>query len=188
MFNLTSGLVDDQVYIDNIKQGDSASYAFLVDRYKHMAYTIALRIMRNAEDAEDAAQEGFVKAYQQIHRFEGKSKFSTWLYTIMYRVAISKLEQQRVATVPIHEETIATYLPHYQTPQLDYLQVAEQQKYIKEAIERLPATEGLLITLYYLDEKSIREIEEITGLSESNIKVKLFRARKVLEEQLRFLL
>ncbi|WP_080058891.1 RNA polymerase sigma factor [Spirosoma aerolatum] len=179
---------DDQVYIDKVKQGDSASFAFLVDRYKHMAYTIALRIMRNAEDAEDAAQEGFVKAYQQLHRFEGKSKFSTWLYTIVYRVAVSKLEQQRVATVPIQEELTETYSNSYQTNQLESLQVSDQQKYIKDAIERLPATEGLLITLYYLDEKSIREIEEITGLSESNIKVKLFRARKVLEEQLRFLL
>ncbi|AUD07339.1 RNA polymerase sigma factor [Spirosoma pollinicola] len=179
---------EDQVYIDKIKQGDSASYAFLVDRYKHMAYTIALRIMRNAEDAEDAAQEGFVKAYQQLHRFEGKSKFSTWLYTIVYRVAITKLEQQRVATVPIHEEITETHLHHYQTPQLEQLQVSEQQNYIKAAIGRLPATEGLVITLYYLDEKSIREIEAITGLSESNIKVKLFRARRVLEEQLRFLL
>ena len=72
--------------------------------------------------------------------------------------------------------------------ELEHLQVSEQQAYIKEAIGRLPTTEGLLITLYYLDEKSIREIEEITGLSESNIKVKLFRARKVLEDQLRFLL
>ena len=191
MFNLTSRLVkqtEDQVYIDKIKQGDSASYAFLVDRYKHMAYTIALRIMRNAEDAEDAAQEGFVKAYQQLHRFEGKSKFSTWLYTIVYRVAITKLEQQRVATVSIHEEITDTHLHHYQTPQLEHLQVSEQQNYIKAAIGRLPATEGLVITLYYLDEKSIREIEAITGLSESNIKVKLFRARRVLEEQLRFLL
>ena len=191
MFKLISKLVkqtEDQVYIDNIKQGDSASYAFLVDRYKHMAYTIALRIMRNAEDAEDAAQEGFVKAYQQIHRFEGKSKFSTWLYTIVYRVAITRLEQQRVATVSIHEEITETHLHQYQAPQLENVQVSEQQKYIKEAIGRLPTTEGLLITLYYLDEMSIREIEAITGLSESNIKVKLFRARKVLEEQLRFLL
>lgn len=179
---------EDQVYIDKVKRGDSASYAFLVDRYKHMAYTIALRVMRNAEDAEDVAQEGFVKAYQQLHRFEGKSKFSTWLYTIVYRIAVTKLEQQRVATVPIYEEMAETYPHQHQTTQLEHLQVSDQQKYIKEAIGRLPATEGLLITLYYLDEKSIREIEEITGLSESNIKVKLFRARKVLEEQLRFLL
>ncbi len=190
-FNLTSKLVkqpEDQVYIDKIIHGDSASYASLVDRYKHMVYTIALRIMRNAEDAEDAAQESFVKAYQQIHRFEGKSKFSTWLYTIAYRVAVTKLEQQRVTTLPINQEIAETYAFQHQTPQLEHLQESEQRKYINDAIGRLPATEGLLITLYYLDEKSIREIEEITGLSESNIKVKLFRSRKVLEEQLRFLL
>ncbi|ADB39662.1 RNA polymerase sigma factor [Spirosoma linguale] len=179
---------EDQVYIDKVRNGDSASYAFLVDRYKHMAYTIALRVMGNAEDAEDAAQDGFVKAYQQIHQFEGKSKFSTWLYTIVYRVAITRLEQQRVTTVPIHEEMTDAYTLQDYTSQLEHLQVSQQQNYIKEAIGRLPTTEGLLITLYYLDEKSIREIEVITGLSASNIKVKLFRARKVLEDQLRFLL
>ena len=80
---------EDQVYIDKIKEGDSASYGFLVNRYKDMAFTIALRIMRNAEDAEEVAQDGFVKAYQQLHRFEGKSKFSTWLFTIIYRTAIT---------------------------------------------------------------------------------------------------
>ncbi|WP_461105056.1 RNA polymerase sigma factor [Spirosoma koreense] len=179
---------EDQVYIDKVRNGDLASYAFLVDRYQHMAYTIALRIMRNAEDAEDVAQEGFVKAYQQLHRFEGKSKFSTWLYTIIYRIALTKVEQQRIATVPIDEKTAEAYPPHEQSYQLDQLQLSEQQAYIKEAIGRLPTTEALLITLYYLDEKTVREIETITGLSESNIKVKLFRARKVLEEQLRFLL
>jgi RNA polymerase sigma factor (sigma-70 family) len=191
MANLINRLVkqpEDQVYIDKVKHGDSASYAFLVDRYKHMAYTIALRILRNAEDAEDAAQEGFVKAYQQLHRFEGKSKFSTWLYTIVYRVAITKVEQQRMTTVSIHEENAETFMDHGQRSQLEHLQVTEQQNYIKDAISRLSGIDGLLITLYYLDEKSIREIEEITSLSESNIKVKLFRARKVLEEQLRFLL
>ncbi len=179
---------EDQVYIDKVKNGDSASYAFLVDRYQNMAYTIALRVMRNVEDAEDAAQESFVKAYQQIHNFEGKSKFSTWLYTIVYRIALTKLEQQRVITLPINEEISDTYTHHSLTSQLENLQASEQQTYIKDAIGRLPATEGLLITLFYLNENSVKEIEEITGLSEANIKVKLFRARKVLEAQLRFLL
>ncbi|WP_338877260.1 sigma-70 family RNA polymerase sigma factor [Spirosoma sp. SC4-14] len=81
-----------------------------------------------------------------------------------------------------------TNIPHHQTSHLEHLQASEQQNYIKEAINRHPPRERLMITLYYLDEKSIWEIEEITGLSESNIKIKLFRARKVLEEQLRFLL
>ena len=184
----TVAQTEDQVYIDKIKKGDPASYAFLVDKYQNMAYTISLKIMRNAEDAEDAAQESFVKAYQQIHKFEGKSKFSTWLYTIVYRTSITRLQQQRIQTFSINEEINESYSDDLSTPQIITLQAAEQQKYIREAINKLPVTEGLLITLFYLNENTVREIEEITGLSESNIKVKLFRARKILQEQLRFLL
>jgi len=176
---------EEQVYIDKVKNGNSAAYAYLVDKYQNMAYTIALRIMRHAEDAEDAAQEGFVRAYQQLHTFKGKSKFSTWLYTIIYRTCLSKLEKQRIPTFSIEEgidDSDDTVSP------LDVIETTEKQTYIREAIGRLPPIDGVLVTLYYLNENSIREIEEITGLSESNIKVKLFRARKILEQQLRFLL
>lgn len=179
---------EDQVYINKVKNGDPASYAYLVDRYKNMAYTIALRILRNPEDAEDAAQESFIKAYQQIHQFESKSKFSTWLYTIVYRVSVSKLKEKRIFAVEISDAIREEYTSDFAIPQLENINLAEQQKYIKEAIARLPETEGLLITLFYMNDNSVKEIEAITGLSESNIKVKLFRARKILEDQLRFLM
>lgn len=179
---------EDQVYINKVKNGDPASFAYLVDRYKNMAYTIALRILRNVEDAEDAAQESFVKAYQQLHQFESKSKFSTWLYTIVYRVSVSKLKEKRILAVEMSDTIIEEYTSDFAVPQLENINLAEQQKYIKEAIARLPETEGLLITLFYMNDSSVKEIEAIIGLSESNIKVKLFRARKILEEQLRFLM
>jgi RNA polymerase sigma factor (sigma-70 family) len=179
---------EDQVYIDSVKNGDLASYKFLVERYKNMAYTIALKIVLNAEDAEDAAQESFVKAYQQIHRFEGKSKFSTWLYTIVYRTSITKLRQQRIEATFLSDEIDDGYHETFADSPAAKLDATEQQKFIKEAINKLPQIEGLLITLFYLNENSIKEIIDITGLTESNIKVKLFRARKILEEQLRFLL
>ncbi len=179
---------DDQLYIDKIKKGDPASYAFLVNRYKDMVYTIALKILHNAEDAEDSAQESFVKAYRQLHKFESKSKFSTWLYTIVYRTSISKLQQNKLSFFSINEDISENYVYDFSTPQIETLLATEQSKYIKSAIGKLPQMEGLLITLFYMNENSIREIEEITGLTESNIKVKLFRARKILERELRFLL
>lgn len=178
---------EDQIYIDKIINGDSASYAFLVNRYKDMAFTIALRIMRNAEDAEDVAQEGFLKAYQQLHRFEGKSKFSTWLYTIIYRTAVTKLQKRGVPAFSVDEE-LSGYFVSDETPHIEVMHAQEQAKFIKKAISKLPEMDGLLITLFYMNENTIREIEEITGLSASNIKVKLFRARKILEAELRFLL
>ncbi|MCF0056232.1 RNA polymerase sigma factor [Dyadobacter sp. CY356] len=179
---------DDQFYIEKIKKGDPASYAFLVNKYKDMAYTIALKVLRNAEDAEDSAQESFVKAYQQLHKFENKSKFSTWLYTIVYRTSITKLQKNKIPFFPIDEDISENYAYDFSTSQTDEILETEQSTYIKSAIGKLPQMEGLLITLFYMNENSIREIEEITGLTESNIKVKLFRARKILEQELRFLL
>lgn len=179
---------EDHVYIERVKRGDSFSYSFLVNKYKHMAYTIALKIMRNEEDAQDAAQEGFIRAYQQIHTFQGKSKFSTWLYTIIYRVSISKWKENRLPTFSLDQETNDNYNTDRSSPQLEQLHVEQQKLYIKRAIERLPATEGLLVTLFYIDDNSVKEIQEITGFSLANIKVKLFRARKKLERELQFLL
>lgn len=179
---------EEVAYIIRVKDGDLAPYTHIVDTYKHMAYTIALRILGNTEDAQDAAQESFIKAYQQIHQFEGKSKFSTWLYTIVYRTAISKLKENRIETISISNSINESYSQDHKTPQLEQLQVEDEQRYIKQAIQRLPKTEALLITLFYINENTVREIHVITGLSVTNIKIKLFRARKKLERELQFLI
>jgi len=178
----------DQIHIENVKKGDLASFAFLVDKYKNMAYTIAVKILGNVEDAEDAAQESFVKAYLQINAFQGNAKFSTWLYTIVYRTSISKLHKQQLQFVSLDDALTDNYSYEYATPQLDHLHAAEREKFVKAAIGKLPKVESLLITLYYMNENSIEEIEEITGLTAANIKVKLFRARKILGKELQFLL
>ncbi|GAB3175437.1 RNA polymerase sigma factor [Telluribacter humicola] len=179
---------EDQVYIDKVLQGDLAAFAFLVERYKAMAYTLALKIMRNSEEAEDVAQESFVKAYQQLHQFAGKAKFSTWLYTIVYRTSVSKRQKQGVLILALDDDLSENYTDDTSSPPLEYLQDEERQKYVRQAIQKLPEMEGVVITLFYMNENTIREIEEITGLTAANIKVKLFRARKILEKELRFLL
>jgi RNA polymerase sigma factor (sigma-70 family) len=181
-------LSEEQNYIERIKNGDSASYGFLVDSYKHMAYTIALKILNNTEDAQDVAQESFIKAFQQLHQFQGKAKFSTWLYTIVYRTAISKLKESRIKTLSINTTISENYRENDASPQEEQFHSKDEQRYVKQAIQKLPKTEALLVTLYYLNENSVKEIREITGLSLPNIKINLFRARKRLERELKFLL
>lgn len=178
---------EEEACITRIKNGDPSPYAFIVDKYKYMAYTLALKVLGNAEDAQDAAQESFIKAYQQIKQFEGRAKFSTWLYTIVYRTAISKLKENRVKTISMSRAISDSYTQDYSIPQFEKLQVEDEQRYVKEAIQKLPTTEALLITLYYINENTISEICEITGLSYPNVKVKLFRARRILERELQFL-
>ncbi|GAB3276631.1 RNA polymerase sigma factor [Larkinella harenae] len=177
--------LEDQVYIDRVKSGDLTAYAFLVDKYKNMAYTIALRILTDPYEAEDLAQESFVKAYLQISSFQNKSKFSTWLYTIVYRSAVSKLKISHRKFLALDEQFLENETATLPT---DPLITSEREQYVKEAIKKLPKLESLVITLFYFEENSVEEIEAITGLSKSNIKVKLFRARKTLEKELHFLL
>ena len=175
-------------YIRRVRNGEHAAYAFLVDRYKAMVYSIAWKVLGNQEDAQDVAQEGFIKAYQQLYQFEGKSKFSTWLYTIVYRTALAKAKEVKVRTFSITEQFKETFTNDYSSPQLTLMQTDDEQRSVNLAINNLPKTEALLVILYYIDENSIGEIRQITGLSMANIKIKLFRARKKLEKELRFLL
>lgn len=179
---------EDQFYINKIKEGNTDLYAVLVDRYKNMAYTIAMKVLGNKDDSQDVAQESFIKAFQQLHTFKGNSKFSTWLYTIVYRTAISKWKGNRLETQSI-DDSIHERFTHEQTFQpYNQLQIKDEQEFVNQAIQRLPRTEALLVTLFYINESSIKEIREITGLSLPNIKIKLFRARKKLERDLKFLM
>ena len=171
---------NDQIYIDKVKAGDVASFSHLVERYKDMAYTVALKIVRNSEDAEEVAQDSFIKAFQQLNTFQGKSKFSTWLYTIVYRTAISKTRKKKLEVTDIDAYVINSYSTESSSSQIDALTHEEQQKYIAKAIDQLPELDALLVTLFYMNDNTLDEIKDITGYSKTNVKVRLFRARKKL--------
>lgn len=174
------GNTDEQKIIEQVKQGDMLSFRLLVDKYKTMAYNIAIQVVRNNEDAEEVAQDAFLKAYQSIAGFKGESKFSTWFYRIVYNLAISKTRKKRLETsniddIQVTDEAITDTYGAYAS-----LEQAEKTKQLKLAIEQLKEEESLIITLFYLNENSVDEISEITNFSISNVKVKLFRARKKL--------
>jgi RNA polymerase sigma factor (sigma-70 family) len=178
----------DKIYIDKVLQGDTNAFAYLINKYKDMVYTIAIKIVKSHEDAEEVGQDSFLKAYEKLDSFKGNSKFSTWLYTIVYRNSISKIRKKKVATADIDDYVMDNYSEGSEFPQLEAIKNGEQQKYVRQAIDRLPEKDALLITLFYMNESSIEEIEQITNLTQSNIKVKLFRARKKLNTELSFLL
>ena len=178
----------DQLYIDKVLQGDTNAFAYLINKYKDMAYTVAIKIVKSHEDAEEVAQDSFLKAYEKLDSFKGNSKFSTWLYTIVYRNSITKIRKKKVATSDIDDYVMDNYSEGSEFPQIEAIKNGEQQKYVREAIDRLPEKDALLITLFYMNESSVEEIEQITNLTQSNIKVKLFRARKKLNTELSFLL
>ncbi|MBL4703837.1 MAG: sigma-70 family RNA polymerase sigma factor [Flavobacteriales bacterium] len=179
--------MEDNIYINQVLDGNTDQFAVLVERYKDFAYTIALRITKNVEDAEEVAQDAFLKAFQQLENFHGSAKFSTWLYTIVFRTAISKTRKKGLETYDVEEHVVENAYYSNETP-LDELSKVDQRNYVRAAIDRLSEMDGLIISLYYIEESTISEIEEITGWSESNVKVKLHRARKRLHKELEVLL
>mgnify|MGYP003572878724 FL=1 len=178
----------DQFYIERVLQGDSNAFAFLINRYKDMVFTLALKIVKSREDAEEVAQDSFLKAYQKLDGFKGQSKFSTWLYTIVYRSALTKVRKKKLETTDIDSYVLDNHKDGQDFPQLEAMKNGEQQKYVRQAIDNLGETDSLLITLFYLHDNSIEEIQEITDMSQSNVKVRLFRARKRLYKELSLLL
>ncbi|MDX1941094.1 MAG: sigma-70 family RNA polymerase sigma factor [Saprospiraceae bacterium] len=175
---------DDIQMIEAVLQGNQTAFQRLVEQYQHFVFTIALRILKSREEAEEAAQDVFIKVYKTLGNFEKKSKFSTWLYTVAYRTAIDTARKKQLLTDSIDDDQAFLQLEDSKNTPLQDVQQYDLQRQLQEAIQKLKPEDAALITLYYLNEKSVKEITEITGLTETNVKTKLHRTREVLREHL----
>ena len=179
---------EDSFYIKKVLQGNLSSYAILVEKHKAMAFTLALRIAKNQEDAEEIAQDAFLKAYNSLSSFKQDAKFSTWLYKIIYNTAISRFRKKQIESYSMEESTVSDSFHEEMDDGLDVLHHQERKKIISMAIGRLKEDEGAVMTLFYLSENNIKEIEEITNFTASNIKILLHRGRKKLLLELKKIL
>jgi len=180
---------EDKHYIDRVLRGESEAYAFLVKKYKTMAYTLAMKLVKNREDAEEIAQDAFVKAYQSLGQFRGTSRFSTWLYRIVYNTSISKLRRSGAELVSLEDSSIEESESSDDMDAYYRLNDQDRKKFLDLALEKLDPDENFLVTLYYYDDKDLDEISGITGMTRNNAKVKIFRARQkmlgILKEYLK---
>jgi RNA polymerase sigma factor (sigma-70 family) len=173
-------LTTDQQLIEQTLKGDTSSFGKLVERYQDFVFTIAFRIMKVREEAEEVAQDSFIKAYESLNSFRGESKFSSWLYSIAYRKALDALRKNKKYKASEIIDDITEGEVSGIEDALHYLEDEERKKAIQDCILKLSEDEATIITLYYFQDQSVREISTITGLSEDNIKVKLYRSRKKL--------
>jgi RNA polymerase sigma factor (sigma-70 family) len=169
---------EDKHYIARVLDGESGAYAFLVKKYKSMAFALALKLVRNREDAEEIAQDAFIKAYQSLGQFRGSSRFSTWLYRIVYNTSISRLRKSGAEVVSLEDSAIGEKESSDMMDAYYSIKEQERKKFLDLALEKLEPDENFLITLYYYDEKDLEEISGITGMTRNNVKVKIFRARQ----------
>ena len=179
----------DSLYIAKVLEGDHDAFAFLVDKYKSMVFSLALGIVKNREEAEEVAQDTFIKAFQSLSSFQGRAKFSSWLYRIVYNTGISHLRKFEKGQISLDETNIPETLYTESRKNHDTLSQAERKKYLEYALDKLDEDERFFIILYYYEERELDEIAEIAGLTKTNTKVRFFRARKkmlvVLERYLK---
>jgi len=169
---------DDSYYIEKVLDGQSNYYSHIVEKYQDIVFSIAMKVLKNREDAEEMAQESFVKAYNSLHTFKGTAKFSTWLYRITYNSCISKTRKKKPYFVSTNDFDVKD--EDANNFNIDGLPAENRAEIVKSALDKLPEDEYTLILLYYFENQSIEEISSVTKLSESNAKVKLHRARKKL--------
>jgi RNA polymerase sigma-70 factor (ECF subfamily) len=169
-------VTNEKELIKSVQSGNVRAFSELVDSHKNMVYSLVLKMVKSSEDAEEVAQDSFVKAFKAIKQFKGESKFSTWLYKIAYFTAINHLRKNKMLTSEVDMSTFQSDDKNA----VDDLNETDQKECIQKAMTYLKPIEQTIITMFYLDEFSTKEIVEITGLTNSNIKVSLLRIRKKL--------
>ena len=173
-------MTTDQDYINKVLAGDTQAYTFLVNRYKDMVFTLALKMLRDREEAEEVAQDVFVKVYEKLSKFKGEAKFSTWLYKVVYNTCLDRIKKIRRGVLVVAMEDITERQIKTVDNALDEMEQKERDDAIQECMSLLTPDESALLTLFYFEELSFKEISKITGISTNNLKVKLFRSRKKL--------
>ncbi len=166
--------------VQEVLLGNPSAFAHFVESYQDMAITIAFRICGNMQDAEDVVQDSFVKAYKNLRSFRSDSKFSTWLYRIVYNTAVTFTKSQMWLTT--REVTLEDVIQVGTNSLEKEIEDKEKEEIIADIMQKMPKGDALLLTLYYMEDNSVKEIAKITGLNESNVKIKLFRARKLFGE------
>ncbi len=174
----------EEIIIGKIKTGDFSACRYIVDKYKSFVFNIALRIVRNREDAEEVAQDSFIKAFKAIDSFKYQSKFSTWLYRITFNHAISRTRQKKFFQEEINEEITELKYLSVCADGLENLNRLDRRNILRKVMENLSTEENLLISLYYYEENSMAEVAQIVGLDENLVKVKIHRTRKKLHDLL----
>jgi RNA polymerase sigma factor (sigma-70 family) len=172
----------DIFYIEQILAGNINAFSFIVDRHKDKAYNLAFRICGNHEEAEEIAQDSFLKAYKSLSGFRMKSSFATWLYRIVYNTAISQVRTKKKGVLSLEDFPVdATDFIGSNTSE-EEAEKEYRSSLLGFALQKISEEERGLISLYYYEEMTTDEISDVTGVTKSNIKVKLFRARQKMLE------
>ncbi len=171
---------NDQKYINQIIDGDTKAFAILVNQYKNMVFSLALKMLKNKEEAEEVAQDSFIKVFKSITSFKGDSKFSTWLYKITYNTCLDSIKKNKNnnQTYSIDELTLNQIKDTENA--LDKLEKEENNLLIKKCLKQLRPEDQVILSLYYFEELSLQEISKVIHKNYNQVRTNLHRSRKKL--------
>ena len=174
---------EEYVLIDRIIAGEEELYASLVDKYKSYTYTIALKVVENRGEAEEVAQDGFIKAFHYLKKFNREAKFSTWLYRIVFNTAISYKRKRKQQF-----QSIENSILEYSERADDEMEKEDKRIFIAQAMSSLSEADRVAVQLYYMKEYSLEETAEILDQNINTLKVRVHRARQRLADELKKIL
>jgi RNA polymerase sigma factor (sigma-70 family) len=181
---MSTGQNDSEI-ISRVLQGDHQAYAGLVSRYQNYVFTLVLRMVKTREDAEEVAQDVFVKAYRALADFRGDARFSTWLYTIVNTTCITFLRKKKLETHSLDNDSVFELADSQDSGfRANLVEQKSRQAMVNQAISLLSEDDAQVITLFYKAEQSLEEIAKILGVEANTAKVRLHRARARLKEKM----
>lgn len=168
----------DAYYIGQVLAGNTGALKYLIDRYQHMAFTLAFRVLNDEREAEEVCQDAFLKAYKSLGSLKNHAHFSTWLYSIVYHSAVSAVRKRKIHFVSIEQKGNIKLTEIAEDDEDGTDEIGRDQ--LDKALLKLDETDRVIVSLYYLQDYDVRTLCGVTGLSPSNVKIRLFRARKKL--------
>lgn len=175
----------DEEIINSILKGDQSAFAHLVERYKNYVFTLTMRFTESREDAEEIAQDVFVKAYRSLADFRGDSKFSTWLFTITRTTCLSFLRKKKLDIQSLDTERTSLQLENRESAfHANQVEQKSRHAMLNKAISMLSPDDTQVLTLFYKGDQTLEEIGKIMHMEPNTVKVKLHRARQRLKDKM----
>lgn len=189
---VSKNTAEDRILVANAKKGDNKAFESLLKKYRKSVYYMLLKMVKNADDAEDLTQEAFAKAFNSIEKFDSKYAFSTWLFRIATNNCIDFIRKKRVQTVSIDQPVEGDDGSNMRFDVKDEnpdpnqkVQKKQRQHYLNMAIDRLPEKYRVLVELRYFKELSYEEVAKELQIPLGTVKAQLFRARELLNQELK---
>lgn len=175
---------EERKMIARVIKGDTNAFSAVVDKYQSLIFHVVKRVVPGQMDAEDISQEVFVKVYRSIGSFNYQSKLSTWIAKIAYLTALNHVRKYKRNLTEKYPENIIRLRSDQDGP-AEQLSKKNTAEYLNGLIDKLPEQYRIVVTLFHLEEFSVQEINETTGMPDGTIKSYLYRARKMLKDKIK---